>query len=1341
MKRILVLNFYPAFYPPRSGGELRYYNVYKELSQVYDVTLLSPTYNEAKEETIVFSPTFREYRIPKEDIHNQLHWGLNQENFCSEVSALVCCLSAQYHNRYHDVYQKLYPDADIIIHETPYMLYYDMYFGLDCKPRVYNSQNFETYLVEQLWKGPCAEKYVSIIREAEKTLVQECDAVFAISEEECESFRKAFDVQEKEIYVVPNGINVSLYEKIRENRKRDDRKKAFFIGSAHPPNLEAVDFLVNTVAPACPEVDFYIAGKCCGKTTSDLPNVHLMGLIDEVQKNDLFRTSDFAVNPMFSGAGTNLKTLEFLSAGIPTISTTVGVRGLEMTEDLHYFHGEKDDFVSVLKEAMNDPEKCEAIAQNGKKHVNATYSWKSICERAHEAIENISVHKKDGRPVLLAVNDFEVDNPVAGGEVRIFNLLDNLSVQYNVILLCLNNKDIKLKKINEHFCSISLPKTEKHLQYEQNVNSKYWVSANDIVAGEMISKNELFMDVMKQLHGLCDVVILEHPYLIDCLEGLDGKPVIYESLNFEYILKKNLLEGHPMGQHLIAEAKRMEYTALQKSQQVVCCSADEVPGLQDFAKPAAPDFAVVRNGVKFSEKKYDYSVLKKSLNNRPIAVFVGSGHSPNVDAAAFIIRGLAREVPSCLFLIIGSVCDAFQTEVLLDNVVLMGRLEDRYKEYLLYAADVALNPVDQGAGSNLKLAEYFAYELPSITTTFGARGYDIQNGKHAIICERPQFAEKLNWLLQNQDACADMVQNAFLYAKEELSWENLAKKYRDVLETMFGKKKLLAITYRYNMPPRGGAEVFLNNILTEIQKNSKYSVDVVTTDIGDIMNEFHYSCSYTWDKNSTGYTLNVRKFPTDGIDQSRKWKCCHQLYDTVTQESIGLARKFLSVYERPVLMGGWHFPEVHDGGANIWSSEKAELYIVGVNSLCIKGSTHRRQPVKVLVDGQEIYHKRIHGGFTIQLDHLNGTVCTIETDPFTLKNQDPRSLGIYVNEIGYDAADGSHVLNLAFDYKQYLRSEHLVEFVESLIESAKKRDSCYDEMFQHVRGPRSTKLEEWLENNISKYDVVIGHSTPFATLVMGQKIAVKYNVPYIALPHYHMEDMFYHWNSYYNALKNADCVIAAPEVSKEIFFDKIGANAKALPGGGIFMDEFQKIDTEAFQKVYTDKTPFVLVLGRKAGGKNYEWVVEAVEEINRRGCPLKMVMVGRNDDHREISSDYLTYLGEQPREVVLGALKCCDFVVNMSESESFGIVILEAWLAGKTVVVNQRCAAFAELVQNGENGILATRENLADEIQNLFQREDKQLLAENGAHKALNYSWQHIAMEIQSMCDNLSVEA
>jgi hypothetical protein len=81
MTRLLVLNFFPAFFPPSSGGEQRYFHVYHHLSRRYDVTLLSPTFPHQSEEVEEFNARVREHRIPKERIHVDLHRGLDAQFF------------------------------------------------------------------------------------------------------------------------------------------------------------------------------------------------------------------------------------------------------------------------------------------------------------------------------------------------------------------------------------------------------------------------------------------------------------------------------------------------------------------------------------------------------------------------------------------------------------------------------------------------------------------------------------------------------------------------------------------------------------------------------------------------------------------------------------------------------------------------------------------------------------------------------------------------------------------------------------------------------------------------------------------------------------------------------------------------------------------------------------------------------------------------------------------------------------------------------------------------------------------------------------------------------------
>jgi len=1343
MKKILVMNFFPAFCPPQSGGELRYYNMYAQLSRYYDVTLLSPTYDHHPREIIRHSETFREYRIPKESVHARLHAEIDRENICPEISALVCSLSAGEHNAYHDAYQELYPQADVIIHEFPYMLHYDLYFGLDDKPRIYNSHNFESKLVRQMWKGENAEKYLRRMHEDEGKLVRNCDLVFATSEEERTAFMETYGVDGSRIRLAPNGIDVALYEKLRDKRSGDTRKKAFFIGSAHPPNMEALRFICDRVAPSCPEVDFYIAGKCCQGQSCDLSNVKLMGLVDEEQKNWLFAESDVAINPMFSGAGTNLKTLEFLSAGVPMISTYVGVRGLDLREDEEYIHAEEEDFAARLRGMLNDPVRLESLAEKGKAYVNAVYSWEGICQKVHQEIEIACAGERAERakPMLLFLNDYEADIPTAGGELRIYHLLSGLAKDFTVVFLSLNSQGlVKAKMLREDFHYFSFPKTAEHLAEEERVNSLYWISASDIVAGYMIRENALYMGAVQALASCAKALILEHPYMVAATDDLTDIPIIHESQNFETELKSGMLKGHPLYEELVAHIDRMERETLARASLVIACAEEEAPRLAELSTRKKQMMEVIRNGVSIPAPEYDYSLLQRHLRGCPLVTFVGSGHAPNVEAARFIIRELAPAVPEALFAIVGTVCGAFGNVPLPENVRLFGRLSDERKNFLLFSSTVAINPMEEGAGSNLKLAEYFAFRLPTVTTPFGARGYSVTQPRRAVVAERCDFAAAIRSLFAESPEKDAMIREAYDYACRELSWDGLASRYSALIRCFLSrKKKLLVVTYRWNDPPRGGAEVYMTKVLNAMARRGSYCIDIATTDMGDPQHRFHYSCDYTYDADVDVVKeegMRCLKFPMDELDDGERWRMCHELYCNSMEETVRIARRFTQQYKEPLLMGGWHYPENGETGVRRWSSACAEIFVGGMDSIKLCGTVNRETETELLLDGVSVKKERLTGGFVLELDTRGGKVLTLQTDTFSVEGVDPRPLGLLITEIECVSAEIRRLLKLAYDYTTLLRSVCNDEYISALIDEARKRDERYNEMFYICRGPRSAALWGWLERNIDNYDVVLGHSTPFNTIIDAQKLAEKHGIPVVTLPHFHMEDTFYHWELYYGALNGSRCVIASPAASKKLFFEKIGAHVCCLPGGGIEPDEFWNVDDTAFKAAYPENEPFVLVLGRKAAAKNYRWVMEAVEKLRSQGKPISLVMVGRDDDGLPVRGDGITYLGEQPREVVLGALKNCRFVVNMSESESFGIVILEAWLGGKTILVNEGCAAFTELVEDGVNGVTTSRAELSEAIWKLWNAPEKaDEMARCGAKKAADYTWERISVNIESLLD------
>ncbi len=231
MKRLVVLNFFPAFYPPRSGGEQRYYYLYRHLSKYYDVTLLSPTFPDARPEVIRFGETFREHRIPKEQVHKNLHAQLDREEIGRECSGLVCALASAEETAYKRACRQLIAAADVIIHDSPFTVEYDEGLGTDRRPRIYNSYNVEAVLARQMFEGPRRDAYIDTVQRLEARLVRCSELVFATSVQEKESFQEMYGCDPGSIVVIANGFEPADASAPRARPPGLDRPFALFLAS------------------------------------------------------------------------------------------------------------------------------------------------------------------------------------------------------------------------------------------------------------------------------------------------------------------------------------------------------------------------------------------------------------------------------------------------------------------------------------------------------------------------------------------------------------------------------------------------------------------------------------------------------------------------------------------------------------------------------------------------------------------------------------------------------------------------------------------------------------------------------------------------------------------------------------------------------------------------------------------------------------------------------------------------------------------------------------------------------------------------------------------------------
>jgi glycosyltransferase involved in cell wall biosynthesis len=115
--------------------------------------------------------------------------------------------------------------------------------------------------------------------------------------------------------------------------------------------------------------------------------------------------------------------------------------------------------------------------------------------------------------------------------------------------------------------------------------------------------------------------------------------------------------------------------------------------------------------------------------------------------------------------------------------------------------------------------------------------------------------------------------------------------------------------------------------------------------------------------------------------------------------------------------------------------------------------------------------------------------------------------------------------------------------------------------------------------------------------------------------------------------------------------------------------------------------PFVLCVGRVERGKGAHVLAEMWSLYRQRRPQVpRLVFLGPVNEALD-AGDGVVVAGRQSEAVKWGALKAADLVVTPSAFESFSLVVVEAWLAGRAVAVNARCAATVEACRRSGGGL------------------------------------------------------
>jgi polysaccharide biosynthesis protein PslH len=181
---------------------------------------------------------------------------------------------------------------------------------------------------------------------------------------------------------------------------------------------------------------------------------------------------------------------------------------------------------------------------------------------------------------------------------------------------------------------------------------------------------------------------------------------------------------------------------------------------------------------------------RAEVTQPPTLLLVGSfGYPPNTDAARFLVSDILprirARIPGVTVRLVGEPSDAV---VLLDRppeVAVVGRVAAMEPE--LARADLVVVPLRYGSGTRVKILEAAAHRIPVVSTTVGAEGLGLEDGRHVLIADDADaFAAACVRLLEEPQLRRQLVDEAEKAFLANFQWESIRQRVRALVLRVAG---------------------------------------------------------------------------------------------------------------------------------------------------------------------------------------------------------------------------------------------------------------------------------------------------------------------------------------------------------------------------------------------------------------------------------------------------------------------------------------------------------------------------------------------------------------------------
>jgi glycosyltransferase involved in cell wall biosynthesis len=492
-----------------------------------------------------------------------------------------------------------------------------------------------------------------------------------------------------------------------------------------------------------------------------------------------------------------LVTIEAFKSSKPVLTCSDSGETLEFVRDgVNGYVVEPDAraIAARLTDAIDHRRAAASMGAAGQRSVSHI-AWEPIVEaligsprRSPAAHMSMPAASRASTALAVTVLDMQpIDPPVGGGRLRLLGLYHALGADVRTTYVGTYDwpgMPHRRHALSETLEEIDVPLTPAHFaaaaDWKRRAGGRTVI---DVAFPHLAHHSPEYVQAARAHAASADVVVFSHPWVYPLVKDLlRQRPqlVVYDAQNVEGVLRLELLRDDPFGARLARHVAALERDLCRAADLVLTCSHEDRALMHDVYDIPFARMHVVPNGTFTVPVTPSGSARRAALKRDcqlpagPAAVFVGTFYPPNVEAARFIVETLAPVRRGVTFVVCGGVGEAFAGESLPANVHLTGRLDEDAKRRYIEAADLAVNPMQSGSGTNIKMFDFMAAGLPIVTTEIGARGIRSRGQPSFLTASLGEFGVALDRVLDDSDLADQLGSSARAQAVEMYSWERVS---------------------------------------------------------------------------------------------------------------------------------------------------------------------------------------------------------------------------------------------------------------------------------------------------------------------------------------------------------------------------------------------------------------------------------------------------------------------------------------------------------------------------------------------------------------------------------------